>query len=171
MTITFSVQDLLEYTAWQRLVWQRWFQREGDSALAVSVGPHTDGRFETVGSLIRHIFSAELRYVERIGGLPLTDTASVASDKADALFRFGEATRTRFVNLVDSLPADRWDVPVEISLMNAAVRLSPRKIVLQVLTHEIRHWAQVATLLRLQGRKGDPQDLLFSPVLGDPMRM
>jgi hypothetical protein len=32
--------------------------------------------------------------------------------------------------------------------------------------HEIRHWAQFGTLLRLNGLKGEFHDFLFSPVLG-----
>lgn len=44
--------------------------------------------------------------------------------------------------------------------------LTPRKILLHVLVHERKHWAQVATLLRLQGLTGEFRDLLFSPVLG-----
>jgi uncharacterized damage-inducible protein DinB len=171
MTMTFSVRDLLTYTDWQRRQWHLWFRREGPPALAVGTGPNGDGRFETIGALIRHIFSAELRYVERISGQPLSNTAAVPSDQVDALFRLGDSGRARFLELLDTFPADRWDEPIDVALLNSTVRLSPRKIVLHVLTHEIRHWAQVATLLRLQGWKGDPQDLLFSPVLGDPIRI
>ena len=37
---------------------------------------------------------------------------------------------------------------------------------MHVLMHEIRHWAQIATLLRLNGVAGEFHDFLFSPVLG-----
>jgi len=36
--------------------------------------------------------------------------------------------------------------------------------------HEIRHWAQIATLLRLQGLTDEFHDFLFSPVLGGEYR-
>lgn len=32
--------------------------------------------------------------------------------------------------------------------------------------HEIRHWAQIGTLFRLNGLTGEVHDFLFSPVLG-----
>ena len=32
--------------------------------------------------------------------------------------------------------------------------------------HEIRHWAQIATLFRVNGLANGFQDFLFSPVLG-----
>jgi hypothetical protein len=40
-----------------------------------------------------------------------------------------------------------------------------------VLLHEIRHWAQIATLLRHNGIKGDLHDFLFSPALGGDARL
>jgi uncharacterized damage-inducible protein DinB len=63
-------------------------------------------------------------------------------------------------------PAKDWDVPQEFSLMNNSLRATPRKIVVHVLIHEIRHWAQIGTLLRLNGLTGEFHDFLFSPVLG-----
>ncbi len=80
MSPTLDLHDLLAYTTWQRERWQAWFEKQGPAALAVTTGPHGDRRFPTTGGLIRHIFSAELRYLERIAGRPLTDTASIATD-------------------------------------------------------------------------------------------
>ena len=58
---------------------------------------------------------------------------------------------------------------MDIPLLNRTVRLTPRKILVHVATHEIRHWAQVGTLLRTQGWKVPAQDLLFAPIYGDPI--
>ncbi|HEV2422267.1 MAG TPA: DinB family protein [Candidatus Acidoferrales bacterium] len=44
------------------------------------------------------------------------------------------------------------------------------KIVTHVLLHEIRHWAQIATLLRLHGLKDELHDFIFTPVLGGEIR-
>jgi uncharacterized damage-inducible protein DinB len=71
---------------------------------------------------------------------------------------------------VETLPAGDWDVPQEFTLMNNSLRATPRKIIVHVLMHEIRHWAQVATLLRLNGVAGEFHDFLFSPVLGEEFR-
>ena len=35
-----------------------------------------------------------------------------------------------------------------------------------ILLHEIRHWAQIATLLRVSGLTGEFHDFLFSPIMG-----
>jgi uncharacterized damage-inducible protein DinB len=171
MTAHLDVQDLVGYTNWQRAVWQAWFAQKGPAPLGVTTGGHGDGRFPTVGGMIRHIFSSELRYAERIAGIPLTDTTVVAVDDPGALFLLGAVGRASFRGVMETLPVAQWSMPLEFSLFNTIVRATPRKIVMHVLTHEIRHWAQVATLLRLEGWTTDRQDLLFSPVLGDPIEL
>jgi uncharacterized damage-inducible protein DinB len=67
---------------------------------------------------------------------------------------------------VRTFPAEEWDAPQEFTILNNSLTATPRKIVLHVLMHEIRHWAQIGTLLRLNGHKVEFHDLLFSPVLG-----
>ena len=106
-----------------------------------------------------------------VAGVPLTDTSVVAIDDPTALFLLGALGRASFKGIIETLPAAHWTEPFEFSLLGSTVRATPRKVVLHVLTHEIRHWAQVTTLLRLQGWIGERQDLLFSPVLGDPIQL
>lgn len=171
MNPALDVRDLVGYTSWQRAIWRTWFAQKGRDPLAVTTGDHGDGRYSTIGGLIRHIFSSELRYAQRIAGVPLTDTTVVAIDDPIALFLLGAVARASFLGVIEALPTAEWIEPFEFPLLNSNVRSTPRKVVVHVLTHEIRHWAQVATLLRLQGWMGEPQDLLFSPVLGDPIQM
>jgi uncharacterized damage-inducible protein DinB len=143
-----------------------WFRQHGDEVLATSAGPHGDGRFQTVGDVVRHIFSAEKRYIDRLSNRPLTDAASIPSSSVEALFQFGRQSRKDLKEFVEIFPAQDWDVPQDFSLMNNFLRATPRKLVVHVLMHEIRHWAQIGTLFRLNGLKGEFHDFLFSPVLG-----
>ena len=166
MPFQMGLDVLMAYTEWERDEWHAWFQQHGSPALATTVGPHTDGRFDTVGALVRHIFSAETRYIDRLSGRPLTDTASVPSDDVEALFLFGRQSRQGLRAFYDAFAATEWDVPQELPVGSHRFVATPRKIVLHVLVHEIKHWAQVATLLRLQGLKAGFRDILFSPVLG-----
>ena len=159
-----KLEHLLDYTDWERGQWLAWFRQQGPEVLKINVGPHGDGRFQAVGGLIRHIFSAEKRYVERLAGRPLTDPASIPTDNVDALFEFGRQSRQELRHIIQDF--QDWDVPQEFVLMNSRLTLTPQKIVIHVLTHEIRHWAQIATLLRLQGLSAGFHDFLFSPVLG-----
>jgi uncharacterized damage-inducible protein DinB len=166
MTIDLQVQlgTLLAYTDWERELWRAWFLKEGPSALSIPVGPYGDGRMTTVGELVRHIFTAEQRYVERMLGQPLTEQGSIPADDPSALFTFAASSRARFRDFVATCPAGTWDIPQQMSLLGKTVSLTPRKVVIHCVLHEIRHWGQVATLLRLSGKTAGMQDFLFSPV-------
>jgi uncharacterized damage-inducible protein DinB len=160
-----SLDTLLDYTTWERVKWQAVFARQPE-ALQISVGSNGDGRFSTVGDVVRHIFSAEKRYVERLTGQPLTDPSSIPNANADGIFTFSSKSRSDLRQLIATLPADQWDTMMEMELLGSHLRATPRKIVIHILLHEIRHWAQIATLLRVQGVKDGFHDFLFSPVLG-----
>jgi len=165
MAMTFELEHLLLYTDWERSEWHAWFRDQGPAALAVGLGPNGDGRVNTVGELVRHIFSAETRYVQRIEGVPLTEAANVPAGDVEALFAFGRESRAALRALVASFPAERWDVPQQIQIGAQPRAVTPRKMVVQAVTHEMRHWAQAAMLLRMSGRKPGPRDFLVSPVL------
>ena len=164
-----SVEDLIEYTGWERGKWRARFEVQPD-VLRLSAGPNGDGRFSTVGDLVKHVFAAEQRYVQRLRGELLTDFDSVASDDVRALFAVGETSRRDLARLVASFPATEWDTPREYKILTYLVTTTPRKIVMHVLLHEIRHWAQIATLCRLNGLAGEFHDFLVSPIWGGEFR-
>lgn len=168
MTVEVDLDALMAYTEWERDQWRAWFQQHGAAALRVGTGPHGDGRFQTVGELVRHIFSAEARYIDRLSDRPLTDPAAIPPDDVEALFAFGRRSRQGLRTYHDTLPATARDAPLELPMGKQTLVLTPRKILLHVLVHEMKHWAQVATLLRLQGLTGEFRDLLFSLVLSGP---
>ncbi len=166
MSIGVNAADLLDYTDWERADWRKWLGEQAPGVLEMSAGPHGDGRFASVGDLIRHIFSAEKRYVERLLGQSLTDTASISNKDIQALFQFGGLSRQEMRRLVETFPAEEWDRPRNFKVLDFSVTATPKKIVLHTLMHEIRHWAQIATILRLNGFTAGFHDFLGSPVLG-----
>ena len=168
MAFPFSLDDLLGYSEWDRANWLAWFRKHGPDTLALGLGAHTDGRFSTVGELVRHIFSAEKRYVERALGLPLSDTSVIPAGDVEALFRFGEETRRALRQLVDSSPDEFWSAPRTMTVGKETITVSARAMIIQTVTHELRHWAQIATLLRLAGYGAGIHDYLISPSAGLP---
>jgi len=155
---------LLDYTEWDRAQWEAWFRSDGGDAFRVDLGANGDGRIANVGELVRHIFSAEQRYVDRIQDKPITDTSTVPPDDVDRLFDFGRQTRHGLRQLIDSFPAERWELPREVQIASHTRVITPKTMVVQSVTHEIRHWAQLATLLRLTGRGTGIHDFLLSGV-------
>ena len=170
MPATLNLTDLMDYTEWERQKWHSWLRQHGDDALKISAGPHGDGRFSSVGDIVKHIFSAEARYIDRLSDRALTDPASIPNDNSEALFQLGAQTRSALRKFVDTLPAADWDAFREFDFFGGTLRATPKKIVTHVLLHEIRHWAQIATLLRLNGFKDDFHDFIFTPVLRGEIR-
>jgi uncharacterized damage-inducible protein DinB len=161
-----ALADLLTYTDWEREQWLVWLRQQKDSVLQTSLGSHAGGRFADVGDTIRHIFSAEKRYVDRLSNRPITDTSSIPTQDLEALLEFGRQSRADLKSFIEAFPEAEWDSPIGMQIMNWSISASARKIVTHVLIHEIRHWAQIATTLRLSGLKPDFHDFLFSPALG-----
>ena len=165
-----TITDLMQYTEWERGKWIQVF-RKNPTALGLSVGPNRDDRFNTVGDWIRHIFGAEIRYVERLSGRPLTEIAGMQNDNVEELFEFGQHTRNVLKRFLETFPATDWDIPREMQILRFVVKATPNKIVVHIVMHEIRHWAQIATLLRLNGILGDfGDDFIGSPVMGGEWR-
>jgi len=166
MFLGLGLDDLMEYTEWQRRKWHEWLRPHGNQALAIGAGPHGDGRFESVGDLIKHIFSAEKRYIDRLSNRPLTDPATIPNNDIEGLFEFGRRSRGDLKEFTATFPAAEWDTSMEFVIMGYLVRVTPKKIVFHIVMHEIRHWAQIATLFRLNGLEGEFHDFLGSPVMG-----
>src|SRR4051794_5717343 len=114
--------ELLEYTDWERQEWLRWMSSCDRNPLSVSAGPHADRRFTTVGEVVRHIFLAEKRYVDRLSARPITETATLPTHDLQVLFRFGEQSRIDLKEYISSLNLEQWDLPREFTLMNRAFK-------------------------------------------------
>ena len=165
MGFKFEFSSLLAYTEWDRANWEAWFRAQGKAPFAVGLGANGDGKVNNVGEMVRHIFGAEQRYVDRIRGVPPSDVGAVPADDVDSLFDLGRRSRQAMHALLAELDEQRWDVPQEIQLGTNKRSVTPKTMAAQAVTHEIRHWAQLAAFLRIAGFKTGTHDLLVSQVL------
>jgi uncharacterized damage-inducible protein DinB len=114
----------------------------------------------TAGGLLQHIVAVELRYAERLADLPATDYASVAFDSPAAIY----ATHDRAMKLLrEQIERDvDWSERIEFPTRSVGnVRASRRAVLFHSMLHSIRHYAQLATLVRESGIKPDwPMDYL-----------
>jgi uncharacterized damage-inducible protein DinB len=93
--------------------------------------------------------------------------ATIPADNIEALFQFGRQSRRELREFIGAFPPGNWEVPQEFNILNSRLTATPGKIVVHVLLHEIRHWAQISTIFRMHGLKDDFHDFLFSPVMGN----
>jgi uncharacterized damage-inducible protein DinB len=124
-----SFGELMEFTGWERSQWRERLSAHGDAALGTGVGAHGDGRFETVGDLVKHIFIAEKHHVDRLSNRPITDVSTIPGDTVEKLFAFGERSRRDLAAFVAAEPADDWDASREYEINGKIVTVTPRKFI------------------------------------------
>lgn len=117
---------------------------------------------ETVRDLVHHIVAVELRYVERLAGLPASEYDALPRSDAAALYRTHERAMALLQEVLSRDDTD-WDETLEFVTRSAGTLRAPRRVVLVHLAmHSIRHYAQLATLVRQRGvRPGWGMDYLF----------
>jgi uncharacterized damage-inducible protein DinB len=153
---------LSDYTAWLRSGWRSHLLAD-PSSLGLDLGPYATGRLASVGDVIRHVFGAEIRYIDRLRGGEPRDVDHVAVDSVEALFDLGAEARGELDRFVADLSADDWERPVSFDIGDHRFDGPVWVILLHVLTHEIRHWMQLGVVLRMNGRPIGMQDLIAAP--------
>ena len=153
---------LLELTSTEHHRWHDWFI-ERPKAWAV---PFATGRMATIGGVVMHIFAVELRYAQRLLVEEVTDWEDFRQTSIDDVFELGDLARGQLVHFLTTAPEAELDRVLTFQTLTAGlVSASKYKIASNVFLHGIRHWAQVATMLRQNGF-GDQwsHDMLLSSV-------
>lgn len=156
--------------AWNRAEtrrWHAWFTAH-PAALDVSMGPGAGASTATVRKAILHTFAVDLRYGQRLVGLPVSAFEHIEAGDLDALFALAERAHDLLSGWLAQATAVDLDRVHTFMTLSAGERTATgRKILVHTCTHHVRHWAQIATVLRANGNKSDwPHDFL----LNDAMR-
>jgi uncharacterized damage-inducible protein DinB len=126
------------------------------------------GGAANVQELVRHIWAAELRWSQRIAGLPEIAKEAIPAGLVDALFGLHQQAELIIRTLLDDAAHD-WDKTLTLKLdwlPPQARVISHRKALAHSLFHGQRHWAQLATLVRAAGFPSEFKgDILFSLAL------
>jgi uncharacterized damage-inducible protein DinB len=161
--LSLSVDELLRYTNAEREKWRGWLVRHPE-AMDVTVQP--GGRHATVGKLIDHIFLVERRHVQRLMDVPVATRTGLTGNNAPPLFDYGASVRREFEQYVGDLDEEVADQMREFEVREQQWIMSPRKLLFHTLLHEIRHWAQIALAVRLNGLEPPGEhDLFYSKAL------
>ena len=153
---------LLELTSTEHHRWHDWFI-EHPKAWAV---PFATGRMATIGGVVMHIFAVELRYAQRLLDEEVRQWEDFRQTSIEDVFELGDQARGQLVHFLTTAPEAELDRVLTFQTLTAGlVSASKYKIASNVFLHGIRHWAQVATVLRQNGF-GDQwsHDMLLSSV-------
>lgn len=158
--------ELLDWIAAETDAYERWFGQQPAAVWSLPTGPApSDG---TVRDLLLHIYVVDLRYGERLLGLPVTDHAVALSGARDAVGVFTLARRGQsLLRRAIERDADDWDAQVVSVTRSAGTYVtSRRKVLAHALTHHIRHLGQLAMVLR---QHGHPTTWMHDLLLSDAM--
>lgn len=120
----------------------------------------------TVLGLVRHIFVVEWRYAQHLAGRPVPPYSSFPEGPLETWASLHAETMAQLGVLLSDSSQD-WNETMEwVTLTAGTVRASRRKMFAHPLLHGIRHWAQLASLVRAAGFPPPfPGDLLVSKAL------
>jgi uncharacterized damage-inducible protein DinB len=145
---TLSAGDLLAWLEKTSNGWRQLFTTNPE-LLAI---PCDIMAVQTVAQLVQHIVAVELRYAERLSELPATDYANIPFESAESLY----ATHDRAIALYRELLASDidWNSQMEFTTRAMGPARCMRKTVLfHAILHGVRHYAQLATIVRQHGIK------------------
>lgn len=107
---------------------------------------------ETIGGVALHIFAVEQRYAQRLLDQEVTPWEGFPQTSIEDVFELGDNARAQLVDFLTSAPESELDRVLTFQTLTAGtVTASKHKIASNVFLHGIRHWGQVATVLRQNG--------------------
>lgn len=164
MTPAITLEELLNWNNESALFWKAHLEAH-PTLLQL---PCDIGGSASVQKFVRHIWGVELRWAQRIAGLPETAKEKTPEGPLDTLFE----VHSKAVDIIRGLLADptqRWEEPYILNfdwIPQEKRSVTRRKVLAHTLFHSQRHWAQLATLVRSAGFPSEFKgDLLFSSAL------
>ncbi len=155
MTKRVSLKELLAWRDEETAQWKDFFVRT-PRALEL---PCDIAGAKDVRGLVQHILAVELRYAERLNDVTQpTPYEEMDITTTEKLFSHGD----RAVQLLSAFLAKADDSEMERVIEFATrsagtLKASKRKCFIHAMLHGVRHWAQLAVLLRQSGMKTDWQ--------------
>ena len=155
-------KTLLELTSTEHHRWRDWFV-EHPKAWSV---PFASGRMATVGGVVVHIFAVELRYSQRLLDQEVTTWDEFQQSSIEEVFELGDHARGQLVHFLTTAPEKELDRILTFQTLTAGtVSASKHKIASNIFLHDIRHWGQIATVLRQNGFSDQwAHDLLLNDI-------
>jgi uncharacterized damage-inducible protein DinB len=159
-----TFDEMLRHNEQETVRWHEWF-RSHTEALQV---PIDIARVTDVRGMLLHIFAVELRYAERLLDVPEpTAYEKLPTGSVDELFGIGAQARAKMRESLERLPEEAWSEIITFPTRTAGtLTASKRKCFAHALLHSMRHWAQLATVLR---QRGLPQEWMHDFLVSAPM--
>ncbi len=106
---------------------------------------------QTVAQLLQHIVAVELRFAERLSGLAETPYEAIPTGPVADIYATHDKAMA-YLEKLDTQSDAYWEEWLDFHTRSlGGMRAQRRTIFTHLLMHSIRHYAQLATLLRQHG--------------------
>jgi uncharacterized damage-inducible protein DinB len=162
MSVAITLEELMGWNEETSAFWKTHL----DANPALLELPCDIGGTKNVQEFVRHIWGVELRWAQRLAGLPVIAREDIPAGPLAVLFDLHLQADAIFRGLL-AAPVESWSEPFTIDFIPPkSYTVSRRKVAGHMLFHSQRHWAQLATLVRAAGfPSGFKGDLLMSAAL------
>ena len=163
MSVGLSFAELLTWNDEASRFWKEHLETH-PKLLALPCGI---GGAKDVQMLVKHVWAADLRWAQRLAGVPETAKEAIPEGPLEALYAFHDHAVAIYRELL-TRPAESWEESYTLNTpaLPEPITMSRRKVMGHALFHGQRHWAQLATLVRNAGFPSDFRgDMLFSKAL------
>ena len=164
-SVGISFADLLRYNESEALKWRAWLESQPPALLDLPFGNPAQ-RMGNVREMIWHILITEWVYACVLNGEPFEGWDEFQRDSIADLFAIGEEARAGLQKYLAVATEAGMAGPVTLSAQGFAVTGSARKFATHAFVHSLRHWAQLATVLRQHGHETPwPHDFVLSDAI------
>jgi uncharacterized damage-inducible protein DinB len=160
--IGISFADLLRYNESEALKWRAWLETQSPDLLDVPFGNPAQ-RMGNVREMLWHVFITEWVYACVLNGESFDRWDQFKRESIADLFAIGEDARAGLRKYLAGATEASVAGTVTLSAQGFTVSGSARKFATHAFVHSLRHWAQLATVLRQHGHEtGWPHDFVLS---------
>ena len=155
--------ELLNHDEQETETWHQWFRAHPEAL---------DAKMELammhdVRGVLFHIFAVELRYAERLLEGAETPYDVLPKGSVDEIFGIGAEARKKYRDFMARATEADWNKVISFKTLSIGeFSASKRKCFVHAVLHGMRHWAQLATVLRQQGTKAEwHHDFMFTKAM------
>ena len=144
-----SSEELLGWVERTSRGWRQLFH-ENPALLSLPCDIRDSG---SLGELLRHIVAVELRYAQRLHGIRESPYEDISTESSDSMYAVHDQAMTLLDMLLPGVDSF-WEDRIEFRTLSAGMLQATRRVVfVHLLMHSIRHYAQLATIVRQHGVK------------------
>lgn len=164
-SVGISFSDLLRYNESEAIKWRGWLESQPSELLDVPFG-NAAKRMGNVREMIWHIFITEWVYACVLNGQPYDGWDRFKRDSVAELFEIGDQARAGLWKYLANASDAGMASALTLSAGGFTISGSARKFLTHTFVHSLRHWAQIATVLRQCGHETNwPHDFVLSDTI------